>query len=457
MSRRAAKETPEEIAERVALEERERVDHRARIRELGMAGLVLVIVLGALVVTHSVMAPEPTTMAVRSALSLSCSSSDDGVLTAATTTGDIRVGSSPNEHEYASPLTQPQQAGQWQIVPVDDQASIAGGVLGGSGADSWYSPCAEPRTDQVVQLSGGNVQLTLSNPDSTEAIVSLTLSGPQGQISADQLRDVHIDANSVETLDLSGYLGDASPVGVRIRATQGRVAATGRTSSETGVEYQRATTLGSTMSVAGIPASAPSMRLLLTNPDTVLRAVTLTVVGESGEFTPTENARVNIPAGSTIAVEVPSQASSEYTAILVDVTSGTENSAGIAVSASFGTAQDIALISGDGATGNSTQALVPIPEQGKLVVTNLADTPADLDLGWSSGATDQRSIPARTTITVDTPADAGAVTLHSSQQISAGLVAGDSGMMVVPAEMMTAGSSDLRVQQAADLGHHTGG
>ncbi|AWY96136.1 Hipothetical protein [Propionibacterium freudenreichii] len=386
-------------------------------------------------------------MPVSIGLSKSCAATEPGTLLATASQGQLRV-SGASTQTLDSPLSQQVGAGSERISPADTRPAASGGVYGVSGAASWFSPCAESRTDQVVQVPGGEATLLVSNPDNFEAVVSITLTGPQGALAADDLRDVRVPAHTTATLDLSARIRGLPQVGARIRATQGRVAAVARSGSAGALDYQDSTGLARTSTVAAVPSGASKVTLLLTNPDTVRTSAKISAVGESGSFDP-GNGTILIEAERTVAVDVSGSVSAESAALTVTARSN------IAVSAVVTLGTDVGLLAGrtDSSITSGDSAGLALPGPARLIVSNLADGPREVTVNWGAGqAPLRRTIAAQATLALFTPQDARTAEISTGGPFVAGAAVTQTGLTLIPAQPIRATQGELAARPAVDLG-----
>ncbi|CEG94691.1 DUF5719 family protein [Propionibacterium freudenreichii] len=445
--RRAAPGTAADLAERDAWQRETHRERRLRLRELGIVAAAVVVLLAVLAIVPRAQLPAPASVPVSIGLSKSCAATEPGTLLATASQGQLRV-SGASTQTLDSPLSQQVGAGSERISPADTRPAASGGVYGVSGAASWFSPCAESRTDQVVQVPGGEATLLVSNPDNFEAVVSITLTGPQGALAADDLRDVRVPAHTTATLDLSARIRGLPQVGARIRATQGRVAAVARSGSAGALDYQDSTGLARTSTVAAVPSGASKVTLLLTNPDTVRTSAKISAVGESGSFDP-GNGTILIGAERTVAVDVSGSVSAESAALTVTARSN------IAVSAVVTLGTDVGLLAGrtDSSITSGDSAGLALPGPARLIVSNLADGPREVTVNWGAGqAPLRRTIAAQATLALFTPQDARTAEISTGGPFVAGAAVTQTGLTLIPAQPIRATQGELAARPAVDLG-----
>lgn len=415
-----------------------------------------VIVIAVLAVLPRAKLPSTGQEPVHFALSKACASTESGTLVAGSTRGEVSLrGTSgqtgTSDQTGTSPVSQPLAAGTTMITPRDAQASVVGGVFGStratSGATNWFSPCAEARTDQLLLFPGGAATLLMTNPGATDAVASITLTGPQGNIGAPELRDVTVPAGATVSINLDSHVGHVAQAGVRIRTTRGQLSAVVRSGQVTGVDYQGATTLSRDSTVAAIPAGADRVTLLLSNPDTVRTSARLSVLGQSGPFDP-GNGSIVVEAESTIAVDLPASVSVEAAAVRVAARSN------IAVSAVITKGADIALLAAQPTSSTvPTTAMAALPAAGQLIVSNVDEEPVNVTVDWGADqAATTRMIPAGSSIQLTTPQNVELVRISGDGRLVAGAEIAQAGLSLVTAQSVPGEGTSAVARPAVELG-----
>lgn len=201
------------------------------------------------------------------------------------------VGVSP----FAAPIEGP-------TVLTTDGRSVAGVLT--ADEDRTFLPCAAPATSGVLLVPDpGERELLLINPDSGEAVVDLTLLGPDGEITAVGARGIAIGPGASRRVALS-VLAPEGPVGVAFEASVGRVAPVAVAVEGRGTRLTAAAVPAEQHVIAGLPGGVSSPRLLISNPG--LDRVTLTVeaLGATGSYEPASAADQTVAPFSTLELDL---------------------------------------------------------------------------------------------------------------------------------------------------------
>jgi len=175
-------------------------------------------------------------------------------------------------------------------------------------------PCQVPGSDfwfvGASAAPGRRDVLVLTNLDSVNAEVNVTMYGGSGQLDAPNARGIVVPARGTAEL----YLGQAAPgqrdLALHVESTGGRVAPAVRdnvTNGKTpaGVDWLHASAAPAEKVV--VPALAPGggVRILtLVNPTDLQATAALTVNGPNGPFKPAGLSTLQIPAGSVKVVRL---------------------------------------------------------------------------------------------------------------------------------------------------------
>ncbi|MGA4508357.1 DUF5719 family protein [Propionibacteriaceae bacterium G1746] len=190
-------------------------------------------------------------------------------------------------------------------VLVDQRAVgvLAAGVRAQSSAGLSWSECAPATTGgAVIVPDPATAEVLLVNPDSPDAGVNMSLSGPSGEIQSPGLRGVVVPGRSMVRVPLNVHAPAGSPVTLSYEASQGRVQVATRTTS--GAPEQAVTTSAKLVSVfASTPAGASQTRLLLHNPSDQRVEARVEMLGVRGRFAP-PNGEVSLQPNTTVALDL---------------------------------------------------------------------------------------------------------------------------------------------------------
>lgn len=288
--------------------------------------LLLGVLAGALALTQVSPTPLPRTLAVVPPLESKL------VCAPMSTAGRLHVdgaeGITPlgQEEEPAAGATLVEE--QLEPVVIRGGAGLRGGdVVTASGARA-FVPCTAPRSQGIILLPDtATTDLLIVNPDSSEAVVDLSIHGVDGEIVALGARGVAVSPNSSRTIALSVLVDTPGPVGVEHRASRGRAAVVARTEAPGLLETATSFAAGTEHALAGIPAGATAATLLLTNPGTERATVDVIAFGRTLSYAPQGGARIAVPPNATVAVELATSLAGEATGLRV--TSDVEVAAGL--------------------------------------------------------------------------------------------------------------------------------
>lgn len=315
-------------------------------------------------------------------------------------------------------------------------SSMLGGVAAsGSGTRAWV-PCGPPLSRGTLLVpSAAGTDLLLVNPDASEAVVDLSLYGPEGELVALGARGIAIGPFSSRTIALSVLVPTDGPVGVEYNASRGRATVVARTDAPGVLEAAAASTPGTEHWLPGIAEGATDASLLVTNPGTDRATVQVTALGATAAYQPEGGADISVPPHTTVAVELASSLAGEATGL--HVTSDVDVAAGL--STSTGTGADRAFTAPVSA---STQLGAFVPDSGVLQVTNPgdADTRVSVTTGTAGGVEAQATveeygIPAGTTLVIPLMAadpDAPVVSVTAVNDVFGAVVDTTNGVTIAP-------------------------
>lgn len=306
------------------------------------------------------------------------------------------------------------------------ESAVAAGVSVSTGGRGWV-PCETPTSSGVVLVQDpSRSELTLVNSDSTEAVVDLTLLGPDGEIEAVGARGIAIAPGVARRIALSVLAEEAGgePIAVAFTSTPGRV--TVQANAVEGSSQQRfatASSLDTTHLITGIPHGSSKQRLLVTNPGTDRITVDVQAMSESGTYAPTSADELTVAARSTVAVDLGSDLGGEATAL--KVSSSGPLGAAVVLDEQDGPAVTL------GEARSSTVLASPADEKWTLQVTNPGVDPVEATV---TGAEDSKLIvrPGMT-VTVPAAADASQVRVEASGPLVGAVTSQESkGLVVAP-------------------------
>ncbi len=320
-----------------------------------------------------------------------------------------------------------------QVTP----SVISGGpqLMGGTAvADTnrgAFVPCATPRSQGTILVPGtAGTDLLVVNPDASEAIVDLTLYGPDGEVVALGARGIAVGPRSSRIVALSVLAPDVGPIGVEYRASRGRVTVVARTDTPGVLDAATASAPGTRHWLPGIPQGATVATVLLSNPGTERATVEVTAHGTSLAYQPEGGTGISVPARSTLAVALATSLAGEATGL--SITSDVD----VAVALSTGAEGDPAF-SAPVVAARELGAFTA--GGGVLQLSNPGDTAVTATLtvdviDGDSSASDLTIAPGATSVVTLGAGTAGGqrISVTSDREIFGAVVLSGAGVAIVP-------------------------
>lgn len=301
-------------------------------------------------------------------------------------------------------------------------------VGSGTSATSAMSPCTTAGTGGTLIVADPSAaDIVVTNPDSEEATIDVSLSGAKGAIDSEGSRGISVPTGSSRILPLSVWAPGSSPVAVTVHAESGRIVAAARTGGSTGRESYPMSKVSQSLLLPGIPEGATSSELLLSNPGSSRTTVKVKALASDGAFTPEGADEVQVDPQTTIAVDMGKALSGEAVALQISADSpvaaqlmsvkGSDDA--MAVPAGAGTSLQTALAAG-----------------GTLAVSNPSQQAAAFKGSYvtTSGRTIavSGSVAAGATLTKDLGSEAGHLRITATRSVTAGVWNTRNGLASVP-------------------------
>lgn len=372
-------------------------------------------------------APQPATVALQTSIGRVCpavganpgrlavlaqgSSAEVGGLAQTPTVLDEGV-------DVISDVTTPQT-----LNATDGAGLVAGGLsVGAAGQQAWGS-CLATSTQQYLLLNGASgSELQLINPHATEALVNVSLAGPNGEIVADNLRDLRVAPNSVQTVPIGTIAGDATQIGIRVQTSAGRVLAVGVDAGSGGSELAAPAALGRNLVLPAVAPSTSSASLLLYNPNTTRTTVHVELLGPSGRFVPDGGDRITVEAGRAQRIELTPALRGEAVSVVITGEAPVVGSVVSQVGRDFAYSPSRTLA----AASAPTKLAAPLLSPATLIVSNPGTEAVQLTIDWGEGQAETvAELPAGLSANWATPEGADRVIVAGSGTIVGGLVLGN--------------------------------
>lgn len=293
-----------------------------------------------------------------------------------------------------------------------DALAVAG--VHTSGSPSAYAPCAPADTSGALLVTDpGTAELVITNSDATEAVVDLTLLGPDGEVSAVGARGIAVAPGVSRRIALS-VLAPEGPVGVVYTASQGRVAMAAVNLEGRPHRFVGATGPASQHLIGGIPADASDAQLLLTNAREERAEITVTALGATSSYELAATADLSVEPMTTVAVPIGESLGGEASALRIESTQD--------VSVAVLVSGRATLLPAEPATEVGATTL-----GGALQITNPGDTPATV-----TSLSPPLTVEPGTTVVLPEQGEGPVVVSADAPVLASMVVLDEAGAVVVP-------------------------
>lgn len=303
----------------------------------------------------------------------------------------------------------------------------------GAAATSTWSNCATASTGGTVIVadpSSSDIQVT--NPESEDASVDVSLSGAKGAISVTGTRGIIVPANSSKVLPLSVWVSGRSPVAATLSTDTGRVVAVARTRGTAGAATIAMSSPAQNLWIPAVPAGSTGAEMLVFNPTSSRATAKVTALAAGGPFIPEGADQIEIEPHATIAVDLSKALAAEAVGLSV--------SANVAVGAQLMATKgkDISMVT-PGAAATSLQSV--LPRGGTLSLSNPSDQPARIEgtyrelSGRAIGFT--ALLPSGMTWTRNLGASGGHLVVTADHAIIGGVWYSQEGLSSVPMSVVS--------------------
>ncbi|MGL4831803.1 MAG: DUF5719 family protein [Propionibacteriaceae bacterium] len=178
------------------------------------------------------------------------------------------------------------------------------------------SRCKVPATEHYfvgLQSNKTNItQIVLSNADDGEADVDVTFYSEMGRVQAAGSKSITVKAGATSTLSLESLIDQPGPIAVKVKATQGRIAAFARThalsgsdASPRGVDWFPAVlTPRANLVIPGIPEGAGERRLVISNFGDTRAEVKIDIVGLTSTYAVADAPTMGINPEAVVSLDI---------------------------------------------------------------------------------------------------------------------------------------------------------
>lgn len=208
-------------------------------------------------------------------------------------------------------------SGQPGRVLFEPKAAASGYAAQWATGKGWLAAraCPAPADDWWFVGAGAGIShrsvLTLDNPRSNDANVTIAVYGPKGQVEAPGLSGLLVPAGQSLRLDLESVAPALGDLTVHVSVIRGLVAASmWETWAESPIVKPVASWVpaaaapSAQLELIGVPNKLSHGTLLVTNPAPTVATVKLKVVNGTATFAPTSHQVLTIPPESTYAVRI---------------------------------------------------------------------------------------------------------------------------------------------------------
>ena len=300
---------------------------------------------------------------------------------------------------------------QGPSVLTADSLAVAG--VYAAGTERTFAPCSPAATSGIITVAEpGESELIITNSDAGEAVVDLTLLGPDGEVTAVGARGIAVAPGVSRRIALS-VLAPVGPVGVAFTASEGRVAMAAVNVEGRAARFVAPTTPAQTQVIGGVPPGAADVQLIVSNPREERAEVTVTALGATSSYEPAATADLLVEPMSSVAIPIAESLGGEAAAIRVDAT--VEVAAAVTVSGPVGSpATLVAMEPGAELSATTLGGALQITNPGMEPVTAQVSADEEATLTIAPGTTLVQVLPLSPqqliTVAADGPVVASAAT-----------------------------------------------
>lgn len=277
-------------------------------RAAGVPAVLVLVVVVASLLAHGKQGPRQTEASrstpVTLSRTLSCVPDTAGAST--------RIGTVPASTSGYTTL-----AGKAGRVVFSPQAAASGYGVQWAATKGWFAArsCPTPGDDWWFVGAGAGIShrsvLTLDNPRSNDANVTIAVYGPHGQVDAPGLSGLLVPAGQSLRIDLESVAPALADLSVHVSTIRGLVAASmwerwaqSAISKPVSSWVPTAPQPGREVQVIGVPSKVSRATVLIANPSSTSALVNLKIVNGAATFTPTKHQAITVPPDSTSAVPI---------------------------------------------------------------------------------------------------------------------------------------------------------
>lgn len=365
--------------------------------------------------------PQPAPQQVSSHLDMSCPAAGDmsGTLTGAASNAVQWTSTQGVPSEVEGPVFQRSAVSGASVLSGD--GALAGSMQYTRDGASAVVACAQPLATGFLQANTANATLVLTNIDDADAIINVSLLGPDGEIDASGLIDLTVAAGSTTSVALGDYASGVVPLGITWQSTVGRVVAWVLVDSDAaGLDLISPTKAESDVVVPAVPGDA-TVNLVLTNPSITRAKATVQALTDQGALTVVGGEQVAVEARTTMSLDLTAALQGQTVALRI------HSDQPIAVTAVVQAGTDAASSPGVPASQLVRPDLLgAISGPGQLVIANngISSAQATVTIMASSGdpSVQPVNLAAGTSTVINVAAGARSIQVHATPGVVASVV-----------------------------------
>lgn len=341
-------------------------------------------------------------------------------------TGARALANASSADEVAADLASGDPAAPARILPAAEHQPVGGVWLSGSprGNLAWWGQCLPGTSDQFIQLANpATAKILLVNPGTVDAQLDLTLYGTEGTVQAIGTSAITVPAGRQVMVPISVQAPARKPVGARIIASQGRVAAWALVDDGGGADYLPSARALTESVLSAIPMGGDN-RVLLTNPSEQRATVRMVAHSKRGAFDPAEAGQTVVEPMSTTMVDLSRSFAGEAGSL--SITSDQP----VAATLWSGANKDLAFAAAQSAAG---QGELLLPTAGTVLFTNPQSSDQSITVTQPGAASRDWTVPAGGVVSIDIPKGPGLVRFIGSG-ITAGALLSSPGSAISSAQ-----------------------
>jgi len=210
-------------------------------------------------------------------------------------TGQVQTQSAAVIIEATGAMARGLEAEQTAYPPNGSAGTVSGVQCSRPGTDFWFLGPGP------VQAAAINVHLV--NPDGVPAAVDVEIFTDTGPLQGNADTGIEVPPRSSVVQSVSKLVPGAQVVALHVRTSVGRVVAAVQTA---GVWWRPAAAPAAQMVIPGLPGTGPGRQLYLVDPGGSDAQVHVQAVTAAGTYEPAGAGGIDVPAGSVVAVDLPS-------------------------------------------------------------------------------------------------------------------------------------------------------